>query len=214
MSDERAFFAARGFGGAAGFPRRPALLVVDLCVGFTDPSSPLGSDLDAVVDANVRLLAAFRERELPVVFTTIAYDAAAEREAAVFLRKVPSLEILRPGTPWVQIDPRLGRREEEPLLVKAVASAFFGTGLAPILAGAGCDGVVVTGATTSGCVRASVVDALQHNYAPVVPREAVGDRSAAAHEQSLFDMEQKYGDVVEVEAVLAALAGPVRAGSA
>jgi len=194
-----------GFGGAAGFPRRPAVLVVDLVHGFTDPASPLGADLDDVVAATRRVIDAAREAGAPVVFTTVCYDAAAERAAAVFLRKVPALAALRPGTRDVEVDPRLGREEGDPLLVKAFASAFFGTPLSTLLAAAGCDGAIVCGATTSGCVRATVVDALQHGYAPIVAREAVGDRSRAAHDASLFDVEQKYGDVLGVEEVVGAL---------
>ena len=111
-----------------------------------------------------------------MIFTTVVYDEANERAAAVFLRKVPALRVLRPGSEWIEVDPRLGRRDDEPVLVKAFASAFFGTPLAAMLAGH--DSLVVCGATTSGCVRATVVDALQHNLAPIVPRECVGDRWA------------------------------------
>jgi nicotinamidase-related amidase len=205
---ERTFFRERGFGGTAGFGRRPAVLVVDLIRGFTDPARPLGADLDDVVAATRRLLDAARAAGAPVVFTTTVYDAAGERAAAVFLRKVPSLATLRPGTPDVELDPRLGRTPDEPLLVKHWASAFFGTGLPSLLAAEGCDSVLVTGATTSGCVRASALDALQHGYAPVIPRECTGDRSATAHEQSLFDLEQKYGDVVPLATALEALRPP------
>jgi nicotinamidase-related amidase len=136
-----------------------------------------------------------------VCFTTVVYDEAREREAAVFLRKVPALGVLRPGTPWVEVDERLGRREDhEPLFVKAFASAFFGTPLRAWLEGR--DALVVCGATTSGCVRATVVDALQHGLMPVVARETVGDRWADAHTQSLHDIAAKYGDVVALERVL------------
>jgi len=195
------------FAGVAGFGERPALLVVDLSRGFTDPASPLGAELSQTVEATARLLAAARAARRLVVFTTVAYDAAGEAAAAVFLRKVPALRVLTPGSRWVELDPRLGRQESEPLLVKPWASAFFATPLPSLLAAAGADCVVVCGATTSGCVRASVVDALQHGYAPIVAREAVGDRNPAAHDAALFDVEQKYGDVVGVEEAERALAG-------
>ena len=197
--------AWEGFGGVAGFPRRPAVLVIDLIHGFTDPASALGADLDAEVAAARRVIDAGRAAGAPVVFTTVSYDAAAERAAAVFLRKVPALAALRPGSREVEVDPRLGPREDDPLLVKAFASAFFGTPLSALLAAAGCDGAIVCGASTSGCVRATVVDALQHGYAPIVAREAVGDRSRAAHDATLFDVEQKYGDVLGVDEVVAEL---------
>jgi nicotinamidase-related amidase len=108
--------------------------------------------------------------------------------------------VLRPGSEWVELDGRLGRREGEPVLVKSFASAFWGTDLGERLLG--CDSLVVCGATTSGCVRATVVDALQHGLAPVVAREAVGDRWADAHAQSLYDMGQKYADVLPLSGVL------------
>ena len=192
-----------GFGGGAGFGSRPAVLVVDLLKGFTNPESPLGSNLDVVVESTRRLLDCAREAGVPVLFTTVVYDEANERAAAVFMRKVPALGVLRPGSRWIEIDGRLGRRDDEPVLAKAFASAFFGTPLASMLVG--YDTLVVCGASTSGCVRATVVDAVQHGLAPVVPRECVGDRWPAAHEANLFDIEAKYGDVVSLSAALGAV---------
>ena len=191
------------FGGAAGFGERPAVVVVDLNVGFTDPESPLACDLDDVLVASRTLLDAAREAELPVFFTTIEYDEVGEAAAAVFLRKAPALKVLRPGTRWVEIDPRLGRRCDEPLLVKAHASAFFGVPFSALLAGR--DTLIVCGASTSGCVRATVVDAMQHGLSPIIPRECVGDRSPRAHEQALDDMGGRYGDVVSLQEVLSEL---------
>jgi len=199
-----------GFHGRAGFGSRPALVVVDVSVGFTDPASPLVCDLDGCVAAIARLLDAFRRVGLPVVFTTVAYDEAGKERAAVFIEKVPALLTLEAGSRWTEIDPRVAPDAREPVLTKLFASAFFETPLAEILNEAGCDTVVVTGASTSGCVRATAVDALQHGYRVVVPREAVGDRNPAAHEANLYDVDAKYGDVVAVEDVLdhvAALAG-------
>jgi nicotinamidase-related amidase len=194
---------AESFGGAAGFGSRPAVVVVDLNIGFTDPASPLACDLDEVLVATRRVLDAARGADVPVFFTTIAYDEVAERAAAVFLRKAPALKVLRPGTRWIEIDPRLGRRCDEPVLVKAHASAFFGVPFAALLAGR--DTLVVCGASTSGCVRATVVDAMQHGLSPIIPRECVGDRSPRAHEQALDDMGGRYGDVVSELEVTRAL---------
>jgi len=191
------------FGGAAGFGERPAVVVVDLNYGFTDPESPLACDLDDVLGACRELLDAARGAGVPVFFTTIEYDEVGEAAAAVFLRKVPALKLLRPGTRWVEIDGRLGRREDEPVLVKAHASAFFGVPFASMLAGR--DTLIVCGASTSGCVRATVIDAMQHGLAPVVPRECVGDRSPRAHEQTLEDIGGRYGDVVSLGEVAGAL---------
>jgi nicotinamidase-related amidase len=194
-----------GFHGRAGFGTRPALLVIDVNLGFTDPRSPLVCPLDDVVAAIARLLRETRAAGLPVVYTTVAYDEGAKRTAAVFIDKVPALLTLEAGSRWIEIDPRIAPRPDEPVLTKLYASAFFGTPLASQLASAGCDSVIVTGASTSGCVRATAVDALQHGYRVAVPREAVGDRNAAAHEANLYDIDAKYGDVVSVDETVAHL---------
>ena len=191
------------FGGVLGVGERPAIVVVDLNLGFTDPASPLACDLDEVLVSCRSLLDAGRAAGVPIFFTNIVYDAVNAAAAAVFLRKVPALRVLSPGSRWVEIDPRLGRLASEPVIVKAHASAFFGAPFAALLAGR--DSLVVCGASTSGCVRATVVDALQHGLAPVVPRECVGDRSVRAHEQALEDISGRYGDVLGVGEVIAAL---------
>jgi maleamate amidohydrolase len=201
MNDER----HDGFHGRAGFGQTPALIVVDVNVGFTDPASPLVCDLEDVVDAIRRLLDEARRAEIPVVYTTVSYSEGDKRTAATFIDKVPALLTLAAGTRWVEIDPRIAPGADEPVLNKLFASAFFGTPLASLLASAGCDSLIVTGASTSGCVRATVVDALQHGYRPIVPREAVGDRNPDAHEANLFDIDAKYGDVVSVDDVVAHL---------
>ena len=197
-----------GFHGRAGFGRRPALVVVDVNRGFTDPASPLVCDLDDVVAAIARLLDGFRAAGLPVAFTTVAYDEAGKQAAAVFIDKVPALLSLEAGSPWTEIDPRIAPRDDEPVLTKLWASAFHGTAFASILTANACDSLVVTGASTSGCVRATAVDALQHGYRVLVPRDAVGDRNPAAHEANLYDIDTKYGDVVTSGDVLAALGVP------
>ena len=191
-----------GFGERGGFGRRPALIVVDMTLGFTDPESPLGSDLDGPVEAIKKLLEAARQAEIPVVFTTVAYQESDKLTAAAFIDKVPALLTLEAGSRWAKIDPRIAPRTEEPIFNKLFASGFFGTGLSSLLTAAGVDTLVVTGASTSGCVRATVVDALQYGFRPVVPREAVGDRNLDAHEANLYDVDSKYGDVVSVEEIL------------
>jgi maleamate amidohydrolase len=194
-----------GFHGRAGFGRRPALVVIDVNLGFTDPDSPLVCELDDVVEAIRRLLGETRRAGLPVVYTTVSYDEGDRRTAAAFIDKVPALLTLETGSRWVEIDPRIAPQAGEPVLNKLFASAFFGTALSSLLTAAGCDSVIVTGASTSGCVRATVVDAIQHGYRPVVPREAVGDRKLAAHEANLYDIDAKYGDVVSTDEVVAHL---------
>ncbi len=188
---------------AVGLGERPALVLVDMINGFTDPTCPLGSESASVVAANASLLEAFRARELPVFYTTVVFHN--ERQAAVFRARLPALNVLQPGSHWTEVDPALAPQAGEELVEKQWASAFFGTDLDDRLRAAGADSLVVTGLTTSGCVRATVVDGLQHDYPVVVPREAVGDRNSAAHEANLHDMNAKYADVLSLEAVIALL---------
>ncbi len=194
-----------GFGERQGAGRRPALLVIDMSLGFTSPDSPLVCDLDDVVEAIRRLLEGARAKGLPVVFTTVSYGEGDKAVAKAFIDKVPILLTLAEGSAFTEIDPRLAPRPEEPVLNKLFASAFFGTPLQSLLAAHGCDSVIVTGASTSGCVRATAVDVLQNGYRLMIPREAVGDRNPAAHEQALYDVDAKYGDVISLDEVLAAI---------
>ena len=191
-----------GFGGRGGFGRRPALVVIDMTLGFTDPESPLACDLEGPVSEIQKLLEAARQAEIPVVFTTVAYRESDKLTAAAFIDKVPALLTLEAGTRLAEIDHRIAPRETEPILNKLFASGFFGTGLSSLLTAAGVDTLIITGASTSGCVRATAVDALQYGFRPLVPREAVGDRNPDAHEANLYDIDAKYGDVVRVQEVL------------
>jgi maleamate amidohydrolase len=188
-----------GFAGRLGFGRRPALIVVDMNHGFTDKDSPLGCDLDGVVTAIAELLDAARSEDVPISFTTLAYEEADKVAAANFIQKIPALQVLEPGSRWVAIDSRIAPLMQEKVIVKLFASAFFGTSLASWLTRLRVDTLLVTGASTSGCVRATVVDAIQYGLRPVVIREGVGDRNADAHVASLLDIEAKYGDVVPLE---------------
>ncbi|AQA06352.1 carbamoylsarcosine amidase [Mycobacterium sp. MS1601] len=194
--------------GRAGFGRRvvrgerPAVVIVDLTNGFTDAGQPTGADLDDVVANNRRLIDAAREAAIPVIFTTIAFDQA-RLQASAWLRKATGMAALVEGSPLVAVDARLEKRTTEPLVIKQGASAFFGTDLSAILTSQGVDTVVVTGATTSGCVRATAVDAVQSGFTVLVPHECVGDRARGPHEASLFDIDEKYGDVISVDDAVA-----------
>ena len=213
MSDEQAHavYAQARLGGRVTRGTRPAILVVDFCCGFTDPACTVGSDLTAEVEATNRLLAVARARGFPVVFTTIGYESNL-RDAGLWIEKMPALAELALGGHWVDIDSRLGRREDETVVVKKGASAFFGTNLSAILVNLHVDTVILCGATTSGCVRATAVDLLQHGFPTLVPRECVGDRARAPHEANLFDIQAKYADVVSVDEAAAYLEGsPARA---
>ena len=183
-----------------GLGQRPALVLVDVINGFTDPACPLGSAADSVVTACETLLQAFRARNLPVFFTTVVYHD--DTQARVFRDRLPALDVLQPGSHWVQVDPRVAPQADEIVVEKQWASGFFKTSLDTHLTEAGADSLVVTGLTTSGCVRATAVDGLQNNYPVVVPREGVGDRNELAHEANLFDLNAKYADVQSLEDVL------------
>ena len=185
---------------AQGLGKHPALLVVDIINSFTDPDCPLGSEAGDVVEANRQLLHAFREKQLPVVFTTVVYHD--ESQARVFRDRVPALDILEPGTHWVEVDPRLKPRSDELVIEKQWASGFFKTRLDEYLKEQGVDSLVVTGLTTSGCVRATAVDGLQHDYKVVIPAQAVGDRNQDAHRANCFDLNAKYADVLDLDRVL------------
>jgi nicotinamidase-related amidase len=181
------------------------VIVVDFIRGFTDPASPLACDTESALVAARTLLDAARRAELPVLFTTISYDDRDLERAALFVAKAPALASLRPGTRWIAVDARLGRRDEEPVVRKLFASAFYGTDLDERLRATGADTVIVVGASTSGCVRATAVDALQYGYRVLVPREAVADRAQDAHDASLRDIDAKYGDVISVGDAVAIL---------
>jgi nicotinamidase-related amidase len=204
VPDEQAreVYAKARLGESITMGSRPAVLVVDLSCGFTDPESTLGSDLTAEVEATKRLLDTAREKGLPVIFTTIGFEESL-KDGGLWLQKVPALGDLQLGGRWVEIDPRLERRPEETVIVKKVASAFFGTNLASVLISQGIDSVILCGATTSGCVRATAIDLLQYGFPTLVPRECVGDRAQAPHEANLFDIQAKYADVVPLEEALA-----------
>ncbi|MBS1886151.1 MAG: isochorismatase family protein [Actinobacteria bacterium] len=201
--DVEAIYATAGWGQRVPRGRRPAVLVVDLSRGFTDERYPTGADLTSAVESTARLIGVARAAGAPTIFTTIAYEPAdVEGEASGWLRKAAGLAILRAGSPLAEIDPRLPREPTDPLVVKKGASAFFGTELAATLVSLGVDTLLICGATTSGCVRASAVDAAQYGFAVLVPEACVGDRASAPHEANLFDIDAKYGDVIGLDDAL------------
>jgi nicotinamidase-related amidase len=207
MSDEEArqIYTKARLGESVTMGSRPAVLVVDFSCGFTDPECTLGSDLTPQVEATRQLLDAARERGLPIIFTTIGFEPSL-KDGGLWLQKVPSLGDLQLGGHWVEIDPRLAPRPDETVIVKKGASALFGTNLAAILISQGIDSIVLCGATTSGCVRATAIDLLQYGFPTLVPRECVGDRAQAPHDANMFDIQAKYADVVSLEEALAYVA--------
>ncbi|SHL32837.1 Nicotinamidase-related amidase [Pseudonocardia thermophila] len=205
-TDTDATYERAGFGASVRRGRRPAVVVVDLTNGFTDPAEPTGADLSDVVDATARLVSTARGRGLPIVWTTIAYTSA-ELDSVVWLQKAPGMRSLTEGSTAVAIDGRLPVADTDHVITKKGASAFFGTGLAAVLAAVRADTVIVCGATTSGCVRATVVDAVQSGYPVLVPRECVGDRAEGPAAAALFDIQAKYGDVVSLGDALTYVGG-------
>jgi nicotinamidase-related amidase len=202
LGSEEQFFRARGFGQRIGFGRRPALLVIDLTLGFTDSKRPLGSNLDSQVAATNQLIDAAHARTVPVFFTSVRYDSPDMSDAGIWaLKQGGAASLLASGDGHV-LDPRLARGPNDGMIYKKYASCFFGTDLASRLVNARVDTLLITGTSTSGCVRASAVDACQLGFRPMVVNEGVGDRSAAAHAQSMFDLDAKYADVVALAACL------------
>ena len=196
------FFKARGFGIKIGFGERPALIVIDMINGFTDATMPLGAPLESQLAAQKPLIDIAHERNIPVIFSTVIYNDHDVKDAGLWAIKMKGTLTLKAGTNAVEVDKRLDMQPTDSLLVKKYASCFFGTDLASRLMNLHADTLIITGCTTSGCVRATAVDAVQNGFRPMVVKEAVGDRSAAAHEQSLFDLNAKYADVVGLDETL------------
>lgn len=200
--NELDIYRRQGMGASVGFGRHPALLIVDFVVGFTDPAHFGGGNITASIQATVPLLAHARAMGWPVVHTRVVYADDAS-DAGAFTRKAPSLTKLTETSPLSQIVSELTPIGGELVLRKRQASAFFGTELAGWLQWKGVDTVLVCGCTTSGCVRASVVDATSHNFRTMVVTDCVGDRALGPHEASLFDMGQKYADLTESAEIMA-----------
>jgi maleamate amidohydrolase len=194
-------YHAAGFGGRLLFGKKAALLVIDVVQAYLDKASPLYAGVEEARDSNIRLVDAARAAGVPVVFTNVLYSAGGV-DGGVFYRKVPALQCFLGHTPFGAFPPGLSPREDELVISKQYPSAFFGTPLAATLRALEVDTVVIGGFSTSGCVRASALDALQHGFIPYVVREACGDRASGPHEANLFDIQAKIGEVVsEAEAV-------------
>lgn len=205
----RADYEQKGFAGRSGYGSKPALLVVDFINGFTDPSTPLGGDFSSQLEVTARLLERFREQRLPVVYTTICY-APDLKDGGLFIKKVPSLAILVKGSSMVEVDHRICPAQGDYIVEKKFASAFFGTDLDAYLRAQDVDTIVMTGCTTSGCIRASAIDSMQSGYHTIVVKDGVGDRAEGPHEANLFDIDAKYGDVIsadQAKAYVASLSG-------
>jgi maleamate amidohydrolase len=201
----RAIYRRSGIGGRVGFGSRPALLIVDFQRGFTDPSCPVGGDLSAEITATKTLLDAARRKKLSIAFTAVGFDASG-LDGSTWLRKMPGLAVLVEKTSWCEIDERLKPQSGEPVWIKRASSAFFGTPVVPFLTAARVDTLIVAGCVTSGCIRATTVDAVSFGYRTIVPAECIGDRAEGPHKWNLFDIDAKYADVEPLSFVLAQIA--------
>jgi nicotinamidase-related amidase len=201
---DSSLYQSRGFQRRIGWGKKPALVNIDLANAWTREDNAFTCEgMDTVIPAVQQVLSAFRAKGLPIIFTTTAYEIidGEHSDMGLWGQKIPA-EVLRAGSEAVQIDDRLERRDDEMLIVKKQASAFRGTNLTSFLNACGVDTVVVTGATASACVRATVEDAIADGFRPIIVRECIGDRIAGAVEWNLYDMDAKFGDVESLDTVL------------
>ncbi len=192
------------FDGSLGFGKAPALVLVDFVRAYFDKDCPLYAGVEAELAAALRIRDKARAAGIPVIYTNVVYqDGGAD--GGVFYRKVPALSVFDAGDPLGGWADGLEPAEGELVISKQYPSAFFGTSLAATLTARGIDTLIITGLTTSGCIRATCVDAMSHGFVPIVVADACGDRHEAPHEANLFDMQAKYADVVNEAAVVSYL---------
>ncbi len=194
-------YARAGFGGSLGFGKKPALLVIDMCMAYLDPAAPLYAGIEAEAKNVERLLAAFRDAGRPIVHTRVEFTPGGA-DGGLFYKKISALSCFDKGNPFADPPPELAPRDGEVVVTKQYASAYFGTSLASTLSAMGCDAVVVTGVSTSGCVRASALDTIQNGFIPLVVEDACGDRDAQIHKANMFDLSAKYADLVTTDQVI------------
>ena len=185
-------YRSAGFTGQVGFGKRPAMLVIDMMMNYFETSSPMFAGVESVAESNKRLIELAYTRGIPVIFTQQFYEEPTDD--SVYVRKVPALKMLRRGSPLTLLHPSLPTRQGR-VMVKHYPSAFHRTDLDAQLKALGVDTLILTGLTTSGCVRATAMDTLLNDYAGIVVREAVGDRDRKIHETNLFDINGKLADV-------------------
>lgn len=211
METQQSHYDNIGFSDRTGFGNRPAILVIDMCRGITEPGK-MYIDMDAHIPRIAAILDAARRAEAPVIFTTVIYHRDLS-DAGMFGRKARLVQDFIYGSPLVDIDPRLPVLDSDHLMVKKFPSAFYGTNLQSMLTGTGVDTTIIVGNSTSGCIRATVCDSVSGGFRTIVPEDCVADRAQLSHTVNLFDMDAKYADVVSSEAVvdyLDGLAGPAQ----
>ncbi len=192
---------AEGFGGTLSLGRRPVVLSIDMMRSYFDPDSPLCLPSTASLESAGRVVEAARENQVPVVHTRVEFGAGGV-DGGLFIRKVPALMRLVGKNPLNEIMPQVAPQPDELVITKQYASAFFGTSLVSTLQANGIDTIMILGVSTSGCVRATAVDALQYGFTAVVVRDAVGDREPGPHEANLYDIQAKYAEVIDEAAAI------------
>jgi len=195
---------AQAYGQRAGFGKNPALILVDFVQGYFDRDCDLFADVDDALSSALRVREAAHTAGVPVILTNVVYHPKAI-DGGRFFEKAKPLRYFLAGSPMGAWPEGLVPADNELVISKQYPSAFFGTSLASTLTAWGVDQVILTGLTTSGCVRASCVDAMSHGFITTVVKEAVGDRHEAPHEANLFDMDAKYADVVSEADIIAHL---------
>ncbi len=212
MSSVEALYKDLTFGTRIGFGEAPALILIDYCYGCTDPEFPIGFDQSEEIAQSRRLLEAARAKGIPRIFLTVGYTQGAP-DGGMFVEKIPALKTQLMNSRAADIDERLQPHPGEPVILKKYPSGFFGTNLHSLLTSYRADTTVLVGNSTSGCVRATAIDAISSGFRPVVPAECVADRDADVHRNNLFDIASKYADVVPVQEVVDYFAGlPPRNG--
>ncbi len=213
VADDLAASYSVAFEGRLPFGERPALIIIDVVMAYFDPASPLYADFDAMLASCQRLVTAARGAGIPVIFTNVTY-APDGRDGGVFYRKLPALKVFERGNPLAEFLPSLRPAADDLVITKHYASAFFGTALASSLTAMRVDTLLITGLSTSGCVRATALDACQHGFLPFVVRDACGDRHPTPHEANLFDLQAKYAEVISEAEAMAFLGTAPRGGAA
>ena len=189
-----------------GFGKKPALILIDFVQAYFDPESPLFADVEAPLARALELREAARQAGVPVFYTNVVYHPSL-KDGGRFAQKVAPLAGFAKEHPLGEWATGIAPSDDEFVISKQYASAFFGTSLASTLTASGHDSLIISGLTTSGCIRATCVDCCSHGFIPIIVEEAVGDRNEAPHNANLFDMNAKYGDVVSMEETLSMLAG-------
>jgi maleamate amidohydrolase len=204
QTDLNTDYASAGFGGGLQPGKKPALVLIDMVMAYLDPASPLYAQGEAALEQAVRLAAAARAAGIPVILTNVEYRDGSE--GGMFFRKVPGLKNFMAGSPLGAFPESLRPQAGDRVLTKFYPSAFFGTALASMLVAEGIDTLLIGGYSTSGCVRATALDALCNGFVPLVVADACADRAPGPHESNLFDIQAKIGDVIDAEAALALIA--------